>query len=94
MGLAIPNPLAHSADVRAKQVGRKAVSLHPECFAYRIKSGLRVFGFCPAGATSKVDLTCRLRSDQPLRVGHKGSPNAKDLHRSIGSNRLNQKCAD
>jgi hypothetical protein len=50
MGLAIPNPLAHSANVGAKQVGRKAVSLHPECFGYRIKSGLRVFGFCPAGS--------------------------------------------
>ena len=57
MGLANSDPLAHSTYVGAKQVGWKAVVLHPECFIYLTKSGLRVFGFCPAGSTSKVDYT-------------------------------------
>ena len=57
MGLANPDPLAHSTYVGAKQVGWKAGGLHLICLAYLTKSGLRVFGFCPAGSTSKVDLT-------------------------------------
>ena len=51
MGLANPDPLAHSTYVGAKQVGWKAGGLHLICLAYLTKSGLRVFGFCPAGST-------------------------------------------
>ena len=59
MGLAIPDPLAHSADVGATHVGWKAGGLHLICLAYFTKSGSRVFGFCPAGSTCKVGLTSR-----------------------------------
>ena len=67
MGLANSDPLAHSTYVGAKQVDWKADGVHLECFAYLTKSGLMVFGFCPAGSTSKVDLTinaCTPRGDR------------------------------
>ena len=39
--------------------GKWALLLGQNCKAYLTKSGLMVFGFCPAGSTSKVDLTSR-----------------------------------
>ena len=39
------------------QFGKLTLHLGRICKAYLTKSGLRVFGFCPAGSTSKVDLT-------------------------------------
>ena len=39
------------------QFGKYTLHLGRICKAYLTKSGFRVFGFCPAGSTSKVDLT-------------------------------------
>ncbi len=40
-----------------KTIVKYTLQIHLRCKAYLTKSGLRVFGFCPAGSTSKVDLT-------------------------------------
>ena len=50
----------HGHDVLPTIHGQKTIApLHSRSIgkAYFTKSGLRLFGFCPAGSTSKVDLT-------------------------------------
>ena len=43
-----------------KTIVKYTLQIHLRCKAYLTKSGFRVFGFCPAGSTSKVDLTFHL----------------------------------
>ena len=55
-------------------------SQRESCFAaYFTKSGLRVFGFCPAGSTSKMEFNQVLRHDSGLSFNRPGVDAAYDF---------------